>query len=237
MASSSRVRFALTMIPLAVLGVVGTLTYRHFTAKDRLIEEQKRVIKELEGKLDRAWAEELVADVRVRRVGPDPNSGDPSMDLTFVQYRAGTEEPLLERTMTLPGDEFYIDALVVHFDRKLVEAGDGLKGKSLFMFRRAFGDAQKPNEGVPLFAADPRAVVPELMQVDARPSSFETELWAKFWTLANDPRAAAAQGIKVAQGEAPHMRAVSGQVYKLTLRSAGGLEITPRLPAAIVGDP
>ena len=33
------------------------------------------------------------------------------------------------------------------------------------------------------------------------------------------------------------MKAVQGQVYKLTLRAAGGLEMTPRLPAALVGPP
>ena len=31
------------------------------------------------------------------------------------------------------------------------------------------------------------------------------------------------------------MRAVVNQVYKLTLRASGGVDITPRLPAAVVG--
>jgi hypothetical protein len=137
--------------------------------------------------------------------------------------------------MTLPGEEFYIDALVVRFDRKYVEAGDGLRGKSLLLFRRAFGDQQKPVDGVPLFTGQAGSQIPELMQVDRVPSDFEKQIWTRFWDYANDPTLAAAQGIRVAQGEAPHIRAVAGQVYKLTLRSSGGLEITPRLPAAVVG--
>jgi hypothetical protein len=229
-------RFAMYLTPLALVGVVGGLFYRQYYEKDRLIAEQKRIISQLELKLDRSWAEELVADVRVRSVGVDPDTGKANMELTFIQYQPGTEIPSFERSMTLPGEEFYIDALVVQFDRKFVEAGDGLRGKSLLMFRRAFGDQQKPVDGVPLFRGEGRSPIPEMMQVDNQPTEFETKIWTQFWDYANDPTLAAAQGIRVAQGEAPHIRAVSGQVYKLTLRSSGGLDIVPRLPAAVVGN-
>jgi hypothetical protein len=55
------------------------------------------------------------------------------MTLTFAQYAPGTETPSVRKTMTLPGEEFSIDALVVYFDRKWVEEGDGLRGKSLLI--------------------------------------------------------------------------------------------------------
>ncbi len=228
-------RFLLYLSPLVLLGLVGNAIYRHFTEKDRTIAEQKRIIKELETKLDRSWAEELVADVRVDGVTKDAN-GAPLMQLTFVQYQPGSEVAAFERSMTLPGDEFYIDSLVVQFDRKFVEDGDGLRGKSMLLFRRAFGDRQKPIDGVPLFNASGDSPIPELAQVDAKPSDFEKKLWARFWDYAGDPKQAAANGIRVAQGEAPHMKAIPGQVYKLTLRAGGGLSMVPRLPAAVVGD-
>ena len=216
------------------LGLVGVLTaagvgaYWKYTEKDRVIEEQKRVIAELGVKLDRAWAEELVADVRVLSVK------DGQMALTFVQYEPGTEKAALTKSMTLPGEELYIDALVVKFDRKLVETGDGLRGKSLLLFRRAFGDQQKPVDGVPLFHQGNESVIPEGLQVDAQPSDFERQIWTRFWELANDPDKAKAEGVRIAQGEAPHVKAVPGQVYKLSLRASGGLEISPRLPAAVL---
>ena len=90
---------------------------------------------------------------------------------------------------------------------------------------------------MPIFSDDPETpvVIPELYEVDAVPTPFERELWTRFWDYANDPKQAEAAGIRVAQGEAPHVTAVEGQVYKLTLRASGGLEITPRLPAAVLG--
>jgi hypothetical protein len=229
------VRFGLYAAPLVALAVVGSMLLRHFGEKDRVIAEQKRIIAELERKLDRVWADELVADLRVDRVDVDPATNKPRMFLTFIQYKPGTEEPMFRRSMVLPGEEVYVDALVVQFERKFVEDGDGLKGKSMLLFRRAFGDQQQPVEGVPLFRGAGDSPIPEAVQVDAAPGEYERQLWARFWNLANDPKAAAAEGVRVAQGEAPHVRVVQGQVYQLRLRAAGGLEMKPRLPAAVVG--
>jgi len=216
------------VVALALAGAAGWWIWTS-SAKDRVIAEQRRVITELEGKLDRAWAAELVGDLRVESVTSEP----PEVVATFYQYAPGTETPVVKRRLRLAGTEVYVDALVVTFDRKYVEAGDGLRGKSLLLFRRAFGDLQKPVDGVPLFRAEGASPIPEVAQVDAAPGEFERALWSRFWDYANDPRRAAADGIRIAQGEAPHVKPLAGQVYKLTLRSAGGLEIVPRLPAAV----
>jgi hypothetical protein len=225
------------VVALAALGAfagAGFYVYSTLTAKDRTIEEQKRVIVELGKRLERAWASELVADLRVNRidVGPD---GKTRMDLTFLQYQPGTETPAFRKDFALPGDEVYIDGLVIQFERPYVEAADGLRGKSLLLFRRAFGDRQQPVDGVPLYEA--RGEIPAEYVVDDRPSEFERRLWSEFWTLANDPQKARERGVRVAQGEAPHVKVVAGQVYKLTLRASGGLELTPRIPAAALPKP
>ncbi|MEO7092712.1 MAG: hypothetical protein ABI175_05645 [Polyangiales bacterium] len=224
------------LVALVGVGFLGWQWYRKEGEKDRTIEEQKRIIAALEQKLDRAWAEELVADMRVNSLSKN-DKGEPQMNLTFAQYAPGTEKPVMQKDMTIPGEEFYVDAFVAKFERKLVEDGDGLRGKSLLVFRRVFGDRQKPVDGVPLYRKSNEVdlVVPEQLQVDSTPSPFEKQLWSKFWTYANDPKAAGEAGVRVAQGEAPHVKAVSGQVYKIVLRASGGLEITPRLPAAMVG--
>ncbi len=229
------------MLLLGALVAAGLFLYENATEKDRQIAEQKRVIAALELRLDRSWAEELVADVRVDAITKDPDGGQPEMTLTFAQYAPGTETPALRKTMTLPGEEFYIDALVVEFQRKLVEEGDGLRGKSLLFFRRAFGSRQKPVDGVPLYRAGGAMGVsediPDGLRVDTDPSEYERQVWARFWTYANDPGRAAEAGIRVAQGEAVHTRAVRGQVYKVTLSAAHGLSLVPRLPGAMVGEP
>ena len=235
-----RVRSVLWFLLIAGLGVLGFLWYQKETEKDRKIEEQARVIGALAQKLDRAWAEDLVADVRVESMEKNRATGKTEIKATFAQYSPGTEKPVFTKQMTLLGDEIYIDALVVKFERKIIEEGDGLKGRSLLLFRRAFGDRQEPADGVPLFqkAADGKETgIPEALQVDQVPSQFEKDIWSRFWTYANDIKSAEDAGIRLVQGEAPHVRAVPGQVYKLTLRRSGGLEITPRLPGAMVGKP
>jgi hypothetical protein len=228
------------VILLGALVAAGFFLYESATEKDRQIAEQKRVIAGLELRLDRSWAEELVADVRVDALTRDPDGGQPEMTLTFAQYAPGTERPSLRKTMTLPGEEFYLDALVVEFQRKLVEEGDGLRGKSLLFFRRAFGDRQKPVDGVPLYrqgtVTSVSEDIPDGLRVDPEPTEYEKQIWTRFWTYANDPGLAARAGIRVAQGEAVHIRAVRGQVYKVTLSAAHGLSLVPRLPGAMVGE-
>ncbi len=228
------------LILLGALVSAGFFVYESATEKERQIAEQKRVIADLEVRLDRTWAEELVADVRVDALTRDPDGGRPETTVTFVQYAPGTETPSLRKTMILPGQEFYIDALVVEFQRKLVEEGDGLQGKSLLLLRRAFGDLQKPVDGVPLYreSAAPNVSedIPDRLRVDPEPTEYEKEIWTRFWTYANDPGLAARAGIRVAQGEAVHVRPVRGQVYKVTLSAAHGLSLVPRLPGAMVGE-
>ncbi|RMG18822.1 MAG: hypothetical protein D6729_06375 [Deltaproteobacteria bacterium] len=231
--------FALAL--LAALGAGAFLYWKH--------SEQERIVRELSARLDRVWARSLVADLKAERV---VGGERPQMVLTFVEYAPGTETPVLKRRLELPGEEVYIDALVVRFERHFVEAGDGLRGHSLLLFRRAFSDRMRPVDGIPLYTGGPAPLVPGappqespvpaapevpvLYRVDPVPSHFERRIWARFWQLASDPAAAAAEGVRVAQGEAPHLRPVEGQVYRLDLRADGGLEITPRLPAAVVGE-
>jgi hypothetical protein len=228
-----------TLLLVGALAAAGYFVYETATEKDRQIAEQKRVIAALELRLDRSWAEELVADVRVDALTKDRDGGQPEMTLTFAEYSPGTETPSLRKTMTLPGEEFYIDALVVEFQRKLVEEGDGLRGKSLLFFRRAFGDRQRPVDGSPLYRERSTVGVsegiPEGLRVDPEPSEYEKQIWTRFWTYANDPALASEAGIRVAQGEAVHTRAVRGQVYKVTLSASHGLSLVPRLPSAMVG--
>lgn len=230
---------AATLLVLGALGAAGYVLYQDQTAKDRTIAEQKRVIEALGQQLDRTWAEQLVADVRIDALVRDPDGGDPSMHVTFVEYAPGTETPKLRKAMTLPGEEIYVDALVVEFQRAWVEQGDALRGKSLLFFRRAFGDRQRPVDGVPLYRESATRSgsddIPDGLAVDAEPTAFERGIWTRFWTYANDPALAAQAGVRVAQGEAVHTRAVQGQVYEVTLSASHGLSLVPRLPAAMVG--
>lgn len=201
--------------------------------------ERSRVIAALEAKLDRAWATDLVADLYVQKVGVDV-TGVPFMELRFVQYglggEAGAPDSVSSESFRLAGEEVYVDAWVVRFARAWVEAGDGLKGKSLLMFRRIFSDRVPPAEGYALVAED-EAEGPPWARVDPSPGRFERSIWRRFWFFANHPEAARHMGIRAVHGEAPHVRVQAGQVYRLRLRRSGGLSIEALLPGAVLADP
>jgi hypothetical protein len=214
------------VLVLVAAAVAGLWAWEH--------HKQAVVIKELNARLDRLKAEELVADVAV--LGQEKGSdGTTLTKLSFVEYRPNSNEQLFSKTFEIKGEEFYVDALVVRFDDKFVEIGDGLRGKSLLLFRRAFGNQQKPDDGTPLFNTGPdeKNPVPAGLAIPGAPSEFEKGLWSRFWTLANDPEEAKKVGVRVAQGEAPHILARPHQVYQVRLRATGGLEIRPRLSEAL----
>jgi len=134
-------------------------------------------------------------------------------------------EPLGEaRRCTIDGRVAYVDALVIKFDDEFVEQGDALRGTSLCLFRRLFGEYQFPSEGFPL---DTEGQRPLPYAADDADPGFETRLWTKFWDYAHDPDAVAAAGVRAMHGEAPYMELRPGKTYRVELRASGGLSVEP----------
>ena len=134
-------------------------------------------------------------------------------------------EPVGEpREFTVTGDEVYVDALVIKFEDEFVTAGDALKGRSLLLFRRIFGDRHRP---VDAHVLDKEGQVPQAYAAEKAPSAFERELWAQFWALANDPAEAKRRGVRALHGEAVSTKLRAGGVYAVTFRSTGELTIQP----------
>ena len=141
-------------------------------------------------------------------------------------------EPLGEaREFEIEGEHLYVDAWVVKFSDQLVETGDPLGATSLCLFRRMFGEHQKPSEG---FEVDVPFERPGVYGGDEELTSFERDLWDNFWDLANDPEKAKELGVRAAHGEAPSMQLRKNHVYRLTLRASGGLSFeTEKLPSVV----
>ena len=59
----------------------------------------------------------------------------------------------------------------------------GIATGSLLLFRRIFGDRHRP---VDAHVLDKEGQMPQAYAAEKAPSAFERELWAQFWTLAND---------------------------------------------------
>ena len=111
---------------------------------------------------------------------------------------------------------------VTAFDDDFIEAGDFLRGSSVCLFQRIFGEDQKPADGTLLESS---GSLPAVYAGDQLPDPFYEKLWAKFWDYAADPKAAKLAGVRAVHGEAPFVEAIPGATWRVELRSSGGLTI------------
>jgi hypothetical protein len=145
--------------------------------------------------------------------------------LVFVEYaRDGSALP--GRTFTIEGKTAHIDALVIKFDGRFVEERDALRGHSIALFYRLFGEHQNPATG---YHIDEPGSVPDVYrgnELDPRTQTFERELWKNFWRLVEDESYRKSMGVRVAQGESPWGPFEKDKLYTITIESDGGLNIT-----------
>ncbi len=131
------------------------------------------------------------------------------------------------QSFTFDGDLLYIDALVIQFDDQFVAANDLLRGSSLLLFRRLFGEYQNPADG---FVLDPVGQTPVPYAADGTVSAFHRDLWQHFWDYAQNPAVVREAGVRAMHGEAPFLKLAAGQVYEMELRTSGGLSLRPVTP-------
>ena len=164
-----------------------------------------------------------VAELHVLRQMVHPGTGRALTEVAFQELNADGVPIEHARRFVVDGDLIYIDYWVAKFADRFVEQADEDRSTSICLFRRLFGEFQEPHEG---FVLD---------EVGARPtaygrgnmSAFEQSIWDDFWNLANDPARAEQLGIRALHGEAVSIRAREGARYRVQLRAAGGLSISP----------
>ncbi|MFO0868475.1 MAG: hypothetical protein U0935_05960 [Pirellulales bacterium] len=98
------------------------------------------------------------------------------------------------------------------------------RSTSLVLFRRLFGEHQEPKDGFPL---DRGQGPPRAYTRGGVVSDFERQIWADFWTIANDESKAREMGIRAAHGQAVSIKAQKGKSYRILLRASDGLSIVP----------
>ncbi len=205
---------------LAVLVGGAAWFASQYLLKDWEIRRLREVVERLE--TDRRAAD--VTDVR--RVYDAATKSDWT-DFRFVEYGPdGTALPA--RDFRIQGTVAYFDALVIKFDREHVKAGDALRGKSIFLFRRIFGEHQKPAEGFPVDGTNAPGGVPVPAAYRLSPGrvgDFERELWADFWRLTADEAYQKAMGVRASHGEAAYTKLEPGKTYRLVIENAGGITI------------
>ncbi len=207
---------------LVAVGAVAVSFYQHHTALDRQLAEALGENQQLRDSVDRLTAERRVAEVLVtdRSTGPD---GVPRTTL-LVQEFARDGHPVPPARFTILGTECHLDATVIRFDHGFVEAGDALRGRSLALFTRVYGDRQTPADGQVL---DGPARIGELDRgADARVLASQRALWAGFARLADDPVYRREQGVTTAGGQGVFFPADFDRLYTVTLQADGGLSVS-----------
>lgn len=226
---------------LVLAAVVALLAYWSFSlqgrlrARERELEQQQDRIESLQFEVaerDRriealqAALRLLKVDHRLARIAVLEQDQD-TTTLEFQEVGPDRRPLGSAKTFQLRGKVAYVDALVIKFDDAGVETGDPLRGTSVCLFRRLFGEFQQPSEG---FALDAVGVRPIPYSVEGAVTPFEAELWQRFWDYANDPALARQHGVRAVHGEAPYMELRPGMQYTVELRASGGLSIRPATP-------
>lgn len=189
-------------------------------ARDARIDELGVEIHELETAMRLLKVDHRLARIEVLELGSRGDAARPTR-LRFTELD-GDGRPLgSPREIEVLGTRVYLESLVIKFEDDYVEGGDFLRGSSICLFRRAFGEHQAPEDGALIESGR----LPRVYAGDDDPDPFYDQLWERFWDYANDPEAAAEAGVRALHGEAPFMELRAGASYLVELRSSGGLTL------------
>ena len=205
---------------LVAVGAVGVYVYHDATSDSRKIDKLQEEKQQLQQIVQRLSDERRVAEVLVT----DQHEVDGVLRTTllFVEYaRDGSSLP--PKSFTIDGKTAHIDALVIKFERDFLKENDPLRGHSIALFTKLYGDQQSPASAERI---DAPGQIPDVYRgVDPKVSAFEQELWNNFWKLAEDPAYAQRYGVRVANGQGVWGPFEREKLYTITIESDGGLNI------------
>ena len=206
------------------LGDELTETHEQIDRLELDLEAKQRQIERLDMAVRLLKVDHRVAQIDVLGQEGSAEGGDLVTHFSFVEID-DRGKPLEEpRVFQVEGDFIFVDAWVAKFTDEFVEMGDPLRSTSICLFRRLFGETQRPSEG---FALDSFGSRPAAYRKGGKMSELEREIWGKFWEYANDPVKAEKVGVRAAHGEAPYIKLLPGKRYKVVLRASGGLSLIP----------
>ncbi len=214
------------IIGVVLLGSLGVYGHRMYTRHVR----EKEILKQM---LVRFQADSRIAEVIVTDVSLNPVTGQQMTTIKFLEY--GSDGTALEpKYFTFAGNIIQFQSLVVRFEDKFIASGDQFRGKSLYLFWKAFVlDGPRTQE----YVITPVNEVPQGYKIDGGPNDFEGAIWQEFWDYALLSDKAIKKGIKNAQIEAPGMKFVPGVLYTLKIEHDGGIRIdVTAIPQVLKGE-
>lgn len=192
--------------------------------------DQVRVLKQV---IERLSADSRIAEILVTKSEYDEQTKKYRTTIKFLEYDTQAK-PLEPKYFTFEGNVIQFQSLVIRFQDQFVKGGDKLRGKSAYLFMKAFVlEGKQPQ----IFDINKVNEVPSGYQISDKPSEFETQLWGEFWNYALDPKKRNRAGIKNAQIEAPGSLFIPGTIYRLHIEHDGGLRIDAEpIPEILKGE-
>jgi hypothetical protein len=198
---------------IAVIFISGTLFYGTKTVHDLLGEN-----KQLKQAIATLTREEQIGYAKVVR--QETRDGKLWSTVRFVETARGNPlETVLEKEYEIEGDVIHFDALVVTFSSQAVIDG---KERSLYLWRRVYGDTQAPAAGCSIEdeGAEPARYAGLLARLRLKDRA---TFWTAIWELANDPDALQKHGIRAIYGNAVYKKLRPGLIYVFKISPAGQL--------------
>lgn len=199
------------------------------------VATQREQIQRLDTALRLLKVDKRIATLSVLDQRLDDNHNVVSSTLEFQELNEHGDPIGSAKRFTIEGDLVYVDSWVVKFEDRYVEQADLLRGTSLVLFRRVFGEKQAPDSG---FVLDQEGTRPAAYAGSGEISEFERKIWNDFWNVADDETKQAELGIRAMHAEAPSFRVKQGRRYRITRRASAGLTFendgqieTPPVPA------
>ncbi|MBI9020235.1 MAG: hypothetical protein JEZ10_03140 [Verrucomicrobia bacterium] len=196
---------------IALIFAAGALFYGTKTVHDLLGENKK-----LKQSLTALTHEDQIGYAKVVR--QETRDGKRYTTIRFVETaRDDLLQTVLEKEYEIEGDTVHFDALVVSFSDQAVMDG---KERSLYLWRRVYGENQTPAEG---YAIEEEGAAPaRYANLLGRLRMKDRDLfWGAIWDLANDPEALKQHGIKAIYGNAVYKKLKPGLIYVFKISASG----------------
>jgi hypothetical protein len=183
--------------------------------------------------IQRLSADSRIAEVVVTAAGVDPQTGKTCTTIKFLEFDSRMR-PLKPKYFTFAGNIIQFQAMVIRFDDYYVKKGDSLRGKSAYIFMKAFVLGDK---GAEVCQINEINQVPSGYAISQANTAFEKKLWREFWQYALSPSRAKKQGVKNAQIEAPGSKFLPGFIYTIKIEHDGGIRIDAQpVPEVLKGE-
>jgi hypothetical protein len=210
---------------LLLVIVIGTVALRWYSTRDttqQKLRDAEAKNQQLQQIVQRLSDERRVAEVIV--TNQQTIDGMLHTTLLFVEYARDGATSLPPKSFTIEGKMAHIDAMVIKFDRHFVSENDPLRGHSIALFTRIYGDHQSPDAASMI---DDPGKIPAIYQgADPRASAFELQLWKDFWRLYSDENYRKETGVRTLSGQGVWGPFQRDKLYTITLDSDGGLNLT-----------